>query len=135
MNNQVNLDNRNINRKARFALLYTLGEYGGYDSEIRCQDLYNPVADLLVLTETERTITIKEKSGSGEDEAWWPNTVRWARNELRKKRLLAGSTRGYWRLNKNGHRLYLQLKQQYERSNKTFEIFVDDYSVTRINND
>ena len=99
---------------------------GGYAREIRCQDTYEPIADLLGLTRAEKNVVIKGKSGKAEDEPWQPNIVRWARYDLRQVGLLASSNRGYWQLNEKGQHMYIQLKEAFEANGTPFETFAND---------
>ena len=120
------LRDRRRNLKARVSLLYVLGEMGGYAREIRCQDTYEPIADLLGLTCAEKNAVIKGKSGKAEDESWQPNIVRWARYDLQQVGLLASSNRGYWQLNEKGQHMYIQLKEAFEANGSPFETFAND---------
>mgnify|MGYP001619552466 FL=1 len=125
------LDDKIIRIKARFALLYVLGEMGAYDREIKAQDVYKPAARLLGLTEREQTITIQEKNGVGEDRPWWPNAIQWARDKLNKIGALAPSTHGYWRLSERGLKQYQQLLDQFKNSDMDFEHFVEAFVSQR----
>jgi hypothetical protein len=62
----------------------------------------------------------------GEDELWWENTVRWARNEMKNRDLLAPSTWGHWRLNDRGKLLYGKLHNRFKQSGRNFELFVSE---------
>ena len=122
----VDIQDRRRNLKARVSLLYVLGEMDGYQTKIRCQDTYEPVADFLGLTRAEKNVAIKGKSGKAEDEPWQPNLVRWARYDLQQMSLFASSNRGYWQLNERGQQMYMQLKENFEASGKTFETYIED---------
>lgn len=128
---QRHLDDRIIRIKARFALLYVLGDRKALTRPVKAEETYRPTAELLGLSHREQTITIREKNGVGEDRPWWPNQVQWARQKLKDVNALASSRHGYWQLSEKGQKQYALLKAKLEESGLSFEGFVENYMKER----
>lgn len=124
---QRHLDDYIIRIKARFALLYILGERNALTCAVKAEETYRPTARLLGLSYREQTITIREKNGTGEDRPWWPNQVQWARQKLKDVSTLTSPRHGYWRLSEKGQRQYELLKTKLKESGLSFEDYVENY--------
>lgn len=121
------LDDQIIRIKARFALLYVLGERNAHARAVKAEETYRPTAELLGLGAYEQSITIREKNGKGEDRPWWPNQVQWARQKLKDIGALQGAGHGYWELTEKGRKQYERLKSELAASSQPFEVYVEQY--------
>jgi hypothetical protein len=127
------LSDKIIRIKARFALLYVLGEKAAFTAPVKTEETYKPAATLLGLSRYEQAISIREKNGTGDDRLWWPNQVQWARQKLKDVNALTSSRHGFWQLSEKGRNQYELLKSKLEESGFSFEKFVEN-KVSEIRN-
>ena len=89
-------------RDIEMPLLHELIRRGGSqeptDPDNQGRNVYTALADLFGLSEAER----KERTGDEEGRLFWERMVRWARQKLLDKGLLASNRRGIWQVTPEG---------------------------------
>lgn len=73
--------------------------------------VYEALASYFELTDEDLNEKVYEANGA--ERPKWPNMVRWARNDLRKRGLLDGSRHGVWALSEKGRLLADSSKHDY----------------------